>query len=509
MKVCFVAKEAESLGIEQLSSVLKSRGHQVSLAYDPSLFDDTAFKSENFKGIFSFKNEVVSQIVRDRPDLVGFSVMSDNVKWAYEISREIKSRISVPIVFGGIHASSVPELILENRDVDFVIMGEGEYPILDLVDGLAKGRVDSGTMNLGFRRNGGVVLNPLRPLIENLDSLPFPDKDLFYDILPEIKNHYTIMSSRGCPYACTFCCNSRLKKIYNNHGKFLRRRSVDNVIGELDLAKKKYGIKDVIFDDEIFTHDTAWLKEFASAYKARIGLPSFLWVHPNTVSEEVVECLKMMNCYAVEMGVQSINPEIRKKVLHRFYSNDTLKKAISLLKRNGISCTVDNIVGLPQERMEDVENLVRFYNETRPTKIYVFYLRFYPRTEIIDIADLAPELIAGIERNMDSLPFTLRGNSLLRDRTRQINKLLVVLVLIFFLPKRIVDFIIRKKIYLHFPPVNPYNLLEIIPFIFGFIKKPFKKILPNRKSRDRYPIYMTRKLLCAAKSIFEGKKNVA
>lgn len=493
MRICFVAKEFESLGIEYLSSFLKNNSHEVFLVYDPALFDDTVCNSDLLKKIFSYKEEVAKKVILGEPELICFSVVSDNLIWAYNLAAEIKKYINIPIVFGGIHPTSVPEFVLENKNVDFVVMGEGEYALLDLVNNLEDEQPDYAMPNICLRKNGKIIKNNLRPLNKDLDSLPFPDKGLFYNVLPKVNKHYTIITSRGCPYNCTYCGNSLLKKIYKNQGVFFRRRSTNNVIQELELAKDKYHIKDVIFDDEVFTHDVNWLKEFSASYEHKINLPCFLWVHPNTITEETVFYLKRMNCYAVEMGVQSINPKIREEVLHRYYSNERLKSAIKLLKTNKISCIVDNIVALPKEDIRDVKSLVQFYNETRPDKIYVFYLRFFPKTEIIDIADLKPNLKSDIEQKSDFLPFTLGGNRILKRRKRLINKLLFNLILIPFLPRKWINFIIEKRIYFYFPSFNPYNILEIIPFLVGFLKRPFKKILPNREVRDRYFPYMIKK----------------
>ncbi|MFH2145766.1 MAG: radical SAM protein [Candidatus Omnitrophota bacterium] len=493
MKVCFVAKEAESLGIECLSSFLKQNGHEVYLVYDPALFDDTIFRFGRFKKFFSYTAEAIELICRGNPDVICFSVLSDTLEWAYNVARKIKQRSQAPIIFGGIHPTSVPEIVLENTDVDFVIMGEGEYPLLELVNALADGSENLSIPNVCYRKNGQLVKNEVRPFIVDLDKLPFPDKDLFYDALPNIKKHYTIITSRGCFYDCTYCYASAIEELYRNKGKKVRRRSVENVIAELIWAKDKYAIKDVLFDDEIFTFDPQWLKQFASAYKREIGLPCFLWVHPNMVTEEVVGYLKSMNCYAVEMGVQSASQALREKILNRFYSNQKVKDAIAMLKRNKISCIVDNIVGLPRETLTDVEDLVRFFNETRPDKIYVFYLRYFPRTKIIDIANLDASLIRDIERNKAALPFTLQGNSLLLEKIKVINKLLFTLLLSYILPRKIIGGILNKKIYRYFPAFNPYNLLETIPFVIGFFARPFKKILPNREYRTRYPYYILRK----------------
>ena len=246
MKIAFVCFGEEQLGVEYLSAVLKSNGHNTKLFFDPLLFNDFILKIRSFARILSCKPTILKELEKFKPDLICFSVISDHYINACDLAKSIKKTTKAPIVFGGIHPTSVPEEVIKNNFVDYVVVGEGEYALLELVSVLEKGKDTTKIQNIWSKKNKKIIKNPLRPLIGNLDELPFPDKELFCERVPFIASKYTTVTSRGCPFKCTFCNNSYMQRLY--HGsKYFRRRSVDNVIEELKLAKSKYNPKQVIF----------------------------------------------------------------------------------------------------------------------------------------------------------------------------------------------------------------------------------------------------------------------
>lgn len=175
--------------------------------------------------------------------------------WSLDFARQVKGLIDVPVVFGGIYASAVPERVLKHSCVDCVIRGEGEYPMLELVNSLSNGGIDGSIKNLCYRKNGDIVVNPLRPLIGDLDSLPLPDKGLFYKKGIPFTIGHMVVASRGCTHACTFCGNNVWRKLYfqddyMTNPTWLRWRSPENVIQELKIAKEKYDVKIVRFNDD-------------------------------------------------------------------------------------------------------------------------------------------------------------------------------------------------------------------------------------------------------------------
>ena len=293
MRVVFVWTGAsESIGIEYLSSVLKKVGHQTSLVFDHNLFDDKRYLSIKWLAkLFNKRKKVVEDILRAKPELVMFSVFTYSYNWACSIAKELKRHSDVPVIFGGIHVSSVPDVVIKNDFVDMICIGEAEEAVVELAEALSEQKTYYHIKNLWFKDNGQIIKNDLRSLANDLDSRPFPDKKLFLTEFP-IFNEYTIMTGRGCPYSCSFCFNSFYKEIYNGKGKYYRRRSVENVILELIDAKKKYKIKKVHFFDDIFTIDRPWLLKFLMQYKKKIKLPFQCLAHFDTVDRPLLVLLK-------------------------------------------------------------------------------------------------------------------------------------------------------------------------------------------------------------------------
>ena len=388
MKVAFIYPAFENLGIEYISAVLKENGHSTYLLFDPQLFGDLFLFVNFLEKLFSYRKQILNRIKDDKPDIVAFSVVSDNFGWACSYADEIKrENPNVNIVFGGPHVTAASQNVLSNWFVDYVIVGEGEYPMLELVQALEERRSYESIANLGYKRNGELIINDPRPLLQDLDMLPFPDTDLFLDANPYAQKEYNIMTSRGCVNKCSYCHNSIERRVlWNKCGAFLRRRSVENVIAELKERKQKYDFNTLCIWDEVFTYDEKWLEEFSEVYKREINVPFWTFVHPKHITEKTVKFLENMGCWEVEMGVQTLNQEIKNNILHRYETKSDVIKAIELFKNSKIRLVVDVIFGLPELKSEDYIELIETFNEHRPTKIQTFWLRFYPGTDIIPIA---------------------------------------------------------------------------------------------------------------------------
>src|SRR6056297_1623340 len=174
MKITFVHLGREHLGIEYLSSLLKNQGHETALAYDPGLFgpEDNVFYIPVFEKFFNQRQKVIRDILDSTPDLVAFTVYSGTYAWACSIAESIRTILDVPFVFGGIHATLVPETVINNHFVDYVVEGEGFEALPELVEALAAENSVQGIANLWFKENGRVLKNSVRPPFVNLDDLP-------------------------------------------------------------------------------------------------------------------------------------------------------------------------------------------------------------------------------------------------------------------------------------------------------------------------------------------------
>ena len=228
MNTALISFLKNSINTRSLSSYLKKNGFHVVC-----LFCEDYSADKNHAAIINFLND-------HDISLVGISTVTDDYRLAVEVTQTIKSKTDLPVILGGAHANVKPEECLQFADM--ISKGEGEEALLDLVSAMAStGQVDTSIKNIWFKTDEGVIKNTIRPLEENLDRYPFPDFDLstqyFFSenrIKPfdasYLASEYSIMTSRGCPYNCHYCYNSYRRLQYKGKGKYLRHRSIENVI---------------------------------------------------------------------------------------------------------------------------------------------------------------------------------------------------------------------------------------------------------------------------------------
>jgi radical SAM superfamily enzyme YgiQ (UPF0313 family) len=395
MRILFVHNGYESLGLEYLSAALKAAGHETALALDPCLFDEAGFwRVPALARLFSFKEAALRRAVAFKPGLAAFSVFTDTLPWALETARELKKRTGAKIIFGGIHPSSAPAETLAQDCVDYICLGEGDLALPALAAMLEKG----GPLPPGIwaKENGAAVKGAPPAPPSDLDALPLPDKELFADAAPVFSSGYLVSSSRGCPHACAYCCNSVYKELYRASGvPALRRRSPERVVAELEAA----ALSDpgfIHFTDEVFNSDYAWLKEFLPLYAARVGLPFSCFVFPDARLPGAVKALAAAGCFKAQLGVQRFDETRRAALLGRRAANADIAAAIKALRAAGVYAVCDNILDLPDENEQELSALAAFYAENTPDHNEVFFLRLYPGTPLAAAAGPAREAPGGL-----------------------------------------------------------------------------------------------------------------
>lgn len=503
MKIAFLYRVHENLGIEYLSGMLRKAGHRTRLFFDPALFDDGFLPSRRLSGFFDYSERIIKDVLDYRPGLVCFSVLTFDFLWACGLSRRIRERTDVPIVFGGMHPTFVPEEVLRNGDLDFVIRGEGEHALLDLVSALGQGNSPFGIENLCSRTNGDIVKNPLRPLVRNLDELPFPDKDLYVDQDQCFREGYLLITGRGCPYNCSFCSNGALRSQYPGQ-RHVRRRSVDNVMAELLMAKERYGIRQVAIHDNDFCYQESWLEEFSGKYKDRINVPFYCLARPGSINDRVAKYLKSSGCIEVEIGVETLNEDIKERVLNRRESEEEVVRAIRTLKRHGLKCITDSLIGIPEQTEKDLTDLARFYVRERPGKTFLFSVSYLPKTRLVDIAREKGILN---EQDVERINRGLAGYSFYLGKEKSEEKFLILFFLISVLPRWASDFIISRRVYSLFA-------VPFFPFVYFLLQvlylSPLKRIdLYMKRSRNRYVRYLMNRLGFDFSGARKGSLNTA
>ncbi len=319
----------EPLGLMYLSAVLKQSGHDARI------------------GIIGGEKDLGQVYAEYQPDVVAASVMTGSHVDFMEIVSRFKKQRPVIAMMGGSHPTFHPAVIEEYPELDVVVQGEAEDAIKEFANAAQKGGDVTQIPNLWVRKDGKIYKNEMRNLQEDIDNLPFPDREIVYahDIWRRQPIRHFI-ACRGCAYRCTYCFNSAVVDIYKGKGKWVRWRSVDKVVQEVKEVIDKYGGKFVYFQDDIFIMDKKWLAEFAVKYSKEVGLPFHCHVRPNLVDEDSSKLLKQAGCFSVHMALETADDDLR-RMIERDMPKETIINASKALNNNGIKIMLQNILGLP------------------------------------------------------------------------------------------------------------------------------------------------------------------
>ena len=359
-------------GIMQLSAVLKKHNHETDVFINKDASDET-----------------LNEILRFKPDIVGFSTATPNQKCDLELASKIKNTDKeIFIIMGGPHPTFYNQVLDENNQLDAICIGEGEYALLDLADNFWDKEQIKNIKNLWVRCGDKIIKNDVRNLINNLDELDMPDFEIYYDKFPSLAKSNTkiFMVGRGCPYPCAYCFNKRMMEIYHNKGQYVRNKSADRIIREILYVKFKYGIKWVQFNDDTFGIDRKWLKEFLTEYKEKVGIPFLCNVRANLVDDEMIRELKEAGVDRIDFGVEVGNEKFRKEILNRNITNEQMINAAKHMKKYRIRFHTANIVGFPMETLEQAFETVKLNQEIKPNKSDCAVLQPFPGTDIYEYA---------------------------------------------------------------------------------------------------------------------------
>ena len=373
MKIQFLLKNTgmhERLGIMTLSSILKQHGHIVKLLLTGELTEE----------------ECVAHVKDFEPHILAYSIMTGEHKYHIDLNQMIKNHYNCFSVFGGPHPTFKPDMI-EKHNVDAICRGEGDIYFLQLVKRIEQGKDFYDIPNFWFQKpNGCIIKNGIGLLVENLDELPFPDRELMYhaDLALRARGSKLFMSMRGCPYQCTYCFNYVYNNMTKDKGKILRYRSVDSLISEIKDVKEHYFLDRVFIDDDTFLlKPKGWFEEFAEKYPKEIGIPITCNIRANLVDDSIGKLLKQVNCRNVNMGVECGNNEVAIQVLRRNLSNDQIIKACPTLHAHKIKIMTQNLIGLPVDNPLEVDLETLDFNITlKPDFAWSSLLYPYPGTEL-------------------------------------------------------------------------------------------------------------------------------
>ncbi len=416
-----------SCGIGVLSAYLKEHGHDTKLLH---ISDELDYSLDVEK--------IVKDVQEYDPGLIAFSAVTNQWFYVKTIAKFIRRATDIPIVVGGHHASSAAKEIISEKAVNFVCKGEGEIPLLELVNHIEAGESlanisnmltknqseaiehtaqATGTYGVPIPTIGGspstsscgtkepthfflddgssIIDNPVDRWIDDLDSLPFEDRDIFdYDRIVETRSGWAeVIASRGCPYACTYCFNVPFFDMYKKDLKdtdkkvrmkdFIRRRSVESAVAMLqNVRDNNPHVKYFTFVDDVFAIYSRWLADLAPLYVEKVGLPFAATSQPLAFNKKIAQLLKDMGCKVVKMGVEAGDPEIRNQVLNRNIPDAVLIKSFKLAREYGLKPQAFNMIGLPTETWENMLRTASLNSQLRAYIVWVSTFMPYPGTEL-------------------------------------------------------------------------------------------------------------------------------
>lgn len=322
------------------------------------------------------------------PDLFVAEIATPSFDNDIKIFKKVKEEIGCRIVLCGPHATVYTKKTIEESPfVDYVMFGEYEYTLRELAESISANKPLKGVKGLAYRENGKVIVNEKRPLIQNLDELPFPSRhflpinrynDSFARGYPNIQ----MISSRGCPYKCSFCLEPEV--FYGTH--MFRYRSAKNVVDEMEQIIKAYNPEEIYFDDAIFTVGRERVKQICQEIKNR-DLRVNWSVMGDTINpdESIIKAMAEAGCVGMKFGVESANEHILKNIM-KFISLEKTKEVVKWCKKYGLRTHATYMFGLPGETKETIKKTIDYAIKLNTNSAQFSIATPYPGTAFYDQA---------------------------------------------------------------------------------------------------------------------------
>lgn len=359
-------------GVASIAAVVRQLGHNFRLLHVTRPMDSTLF---------------AERVTRGEPQLVAFSCMTHTFPYLKAFAAAVKEKLPhVPTLMGGVHAILSPEESIKVDGLDAVCQGEGEPVIAEVLERLADGKDLTDVLGLLVKKNGVIRKNPNAPMVEDLDSLPAPDRSVFdFNRLVSTREGVLyVFASRGCPYKCPFCSNEAIRNQFPNSNRYLRYKSVERVCEEIESSLQYFpnGLMGIYFQDEILTLKKSWFERFAEIYPKRIGVPYNCNLRADNVNERSADLLQKSGCNSVSIGLESGSERIRESVVGKHISDEEFRRAFELLHERGIRINTFNMIGLPGETSREALRTAFFNADTKTDKSMVSIFCPYPGTPL-------------------------------------------------------------------------------------------------------------------------------
>ncbi len=345
------------LGLGYIASYLRTYGHHDIKMYEPEAqglsYDDIAVVMKCFM-----------------PDIIGITCSTPNFLKAVELAGICKRHADAKVVIGGVHVTAIPEFVMQEYGdiIDCVVVGEGEKTMLELANAYQDNSSIKNIKGIVYRHGNKVVRNENRPYIEDLDSIPFPARDLIPQHLfspnmhnARYRNCVSILTSRGCPFNCSFCA-ARIVS-----GKKYRTHSAEYVLEEMQMLKKDYKARQLLITDDTFTVNHPRLEKICKGMiDKKLNLKWFCFAQVTTVNREILGLMKKAGCYSIGFGLESSNEEILKR-MGKPISPAKSKETVKIANQLGFKTQAFYIVGSPGETRTQMADTIKFTMKVNST----------------------------------------------------------------------------------------------------------------------------------------------
>lgn len=367
-------RRAVPLGLAYIGAVLEENGHDVKV-YDPAPYENITLE----KTLRSFD-----------PELVGVTCTTAQMPKGLDMAHIIKNfSKDVPIVLGGVHPTSAPQQTLEFEDVDIVVIGEGEETMRELADSLEKNKDIGEVKGIGYKEDNRIKFTEPRPLIKNLDDIPYPARDLFpmkwytqrcTNLRGLWLSATNQMSSRGCPFTCAYCASAQVWR------RKLRTISAGKVVDEMELLLEKYKIEGIGFSDDTFAvNKKRTIKICEEIRNRKLDLVWTVGLRVDTVDEEIIKELSKSGCVQISFGVESGSEKVL-NALNKGTNPAQTVRAFKICKKYGIRRLATFMIGNPEETMEDIEKTRKLAHAIDADFAEFFITTPYPGTKLYEMA---------------------------------------------------------------------------------------------------------------------------